>query len=62
MFGAITHKKVVLLVDTSGSMEAHMHNLKKDFELLVWEQLFKLSIRLVMEMLTIVHFPVIVLI
>lgn len=45
MFGTILHKKVVILVDTSGSMEQYMNELKKELAALIWDQLYRLGAR-----------------
>ncbi|CAF1040576.1 unnamed protein product [Adineta ricciae] len=39
-FSTITHKNILILVDTSGSMEPYLDFLKKELATLVWEQLF----------------------
>ena len=44
VFGTLTHKKVVLLVDTSGSMEPRLNELKKELAALLWDQIYKLDI------------------
>ncbi|KAK7113358.1 von Willebrand factor A domain-containing protein 3A-like [Littorina saxatilis] len=44
VFGTLTHKKVVLLVDTSGSMEPRLNELKKEMAALMWDQIYKLDI------------------
>lgn len=45
IFGTLTHKKVVVLVDTSGSMESRMNDLKKELAALIWDQIYKQEIR-----------------
>lgn len=45
VFGTILHKKVVILVDTSGSMEQYMNELKKELAALIWDQLYRLGAR-----------------
>lgn len=45
VFGTILHKKVVILVDTSGSMEPYMNELKKELAALIWDQLYRLGAR-----------------
>ncbi|CAF4277684.1 unnamed protein product [Rotaria socialis] len=40
IFSTIVHKRILLLVDTSGSMESYIEYLKKELATLVWEQLF----------------------
>ncbi|XP_063961989.1 von Willebrand factor A domain-containing protein 3A-like [Lytechinus pictus] len=37
-FGTVVEKRVVVLVDTSGSMVTHMEDLKKDLVSLIWDQ------------------------
>lgn len=44
VFGTLTHKKVVLLVDTSGSMEPRLTELKKELAALLWDQIYKMDI------------------
>ena len=44
VFSALTHKKVVLLVDTSGSMEPRLNELKKELAALMWDQVYKLDV------------------
>nr|KAG5713595.1 hypothetical protein BaRGS_024643 [Batillaria attramentaria] len=44
VFGTLTHKKVVLLVDTSGSMEPRLNELKKELAALMWDQIYKQDI------------------
>lgn len=45
VFGTMVHKRVAILVDTSGSMEPRMDELKKEMAALVWDQLHKQSIK-----------------
>ncbi|KAL8584268.1 hypothetical protein ACOMHN_034953 [Nucella lapillus] len=45
VFGTLTHKRIVLLVDTSGSMEPRLNELKKELAALLWDQIYKLDIR-----------------
>lgn len=45
VFGTILHKTVVILVDTSGSMEQYMNELKKELAALIWDQLYRLGAR-----------------
>ena len=40
IFSTIVHKHILILVDTSGSMEPYMNYLKKELATFVWEQLF----------------------
>ena len=47
MFGTVVEKSCIFLVDTSGSMDPHMDELRKELIHLVWEQLHKHSVRLV---------------
>ncbi|XP_033122246.1 von Willebrand factor A domain-containing protein 3A-like [Anneissia japonica] len=44
VFGSVVEKKVVILVDTSGSMVYHMDELKRELIALIWEQLKKENI------------------
>ncbi|CAF1028916.1 unnamed protein product [Adineta steineri] len=39
-FSTITHRNILILVDTSGSMEPYLDFLKKELVTLVWEQIF----------------------
>jgi von Willebrand factor A domain-containing protein 3 len=41
LIGTIVHKRIAILIDTSGSMDDYMYELKKELTTLVWEQLFK---------------------
>ena len=41
MFGTVVERNVVVLIDTSGSMQASMEELKRELTSLVWEQLHK---------------------
>ena len=45
MFGSIIHKKCVFLIDTSGSMEPYMEELKKEMASLIWDQLYRQGAR-----------------
>ena len=45
MFGTVVEKKCVFLVDTSGSMEPHMDELKKELASLIWDQLHRYKVR-----------------
>ena len=45
MFGTVVEKSCIFLIDTSGSMDLHMDELKKELIRLVWEQLHKHSVR-----------------
>ena len=47
MFGTVVEQSCIFLIDTSGSMDPHMDELKKELVHLVWEQLHKHSVRLV---------------
>ncbi|PVD38341.1 hypothetical protein C0Q70_00953 [Pomacea canaliculata] len=44
VFGTLTHKKLVLLVDTSGSMESRLNELKRELASLMWDQIYKMEI------------------
>ncbi|XP_059162068.1 von Willebrand factor A domain-containing protein 3A-like [Physella acuta] len=44
VFGTIVHKHVAFLIDTSGSMEPKIGELKKELATLVWDQLHKLDV------------------
>ena len=41
LFGTVVHDKVAVLIDTSGSMDEHMSDLKKEMASLIWEQFYK---------------------
>ncbi|XP_013421396.1 von Willebrand factor A domain-containing protein 3A [Lingula anatina] len=43
VFGVICHKRVAILIDTSGSMDQHMEELRKELASLIWDQLYKLG-------------------
>jgi len=45
VFGTVVEKSCIFLIDTSGSMDQHMDELKKELIHLVWEQLHKYSVR-----------------
>ncbi|XP_074648285.1 von Willebrand factor A domain-containing protein 3A-like isoform X2 [Tubulanus polymorphus] len=45
VFGTVIHRKCCILVDTSGSMEPHMDELKKELVALVWDQLYEINAR-----------------
>ncbi|KAK3089710.1 hypothetical protein FSP39_005810 [Pinctada imbricata] len=45
IFGTVIHKKVSILIDTSGSMEPYMMELKKELAALIWDQLYRLGAR-----------------
>jgi len=47
VFGTVVEKSCVFLIDTSGSMEERMEELKKELVALVWEQLHKHHIKYV---------------
>jgi von Willebrand factor A domain-containing protein 3 len=44
LFGTIVHSKVAILIDTSGSMNDYIIELKKELASLIWEQLYKQKI------------------
>jgi len=46
VFGTVVEKSCIFLVDTSGSMDEHMDELKKELIRLVWEQLHKHHVQL----------------
>ena len=54
IFGTVVHKKVAILVDTSGSMEPYMNELKKELAALIWDQLYRLGARYAL-ILTIIY-------
>lgn len=45
VFGTLVHKKCVILIDTSGSMDPYMNELKKEVAALIWDQLYRLGAR-----------------
>jgi len=45
VFGTVVEKFCIFLIDTSGSMDPHMDELKKELIHLVWEQLHKHNVR-----------------
>jgi len=45
VFGTVVEKSCIFLVDTSGSMEQNMDELKKELIHLLWEQLHKHNVR-----------------
>ena len=45
VFGTVVEKSCIFLIDTSGSMDQHMDELKKELIHLVWEQLHKYTVR-----------------
>ncbi|CAG2240359.1 von Willebrand factor A domain-containing protein 3A [Mytilus edulis] len=45
VFGNIVHTKCMILVDTSGSMDPYMNELKQELASLVWDQLYRLGAR-----------------
>lgn len=45
VFGTVVHKKCVILVDTSGSMDPYMEELKTELASLIWEQLYRQGCR-----------------
>lgn len=45
VFGNLVHTKCMILVDTSGSMDPYMSELKQEIASLVWDQLYRLGAR-----------------
>jgi hypothetical protein len=45
VFGNLVHTKSMILVDTSGSMDPYMSELKQEIASLVWDQLYRLGAR-----------------
>lgn len=45
LFGTFVHGKIAILIDTSGSMDQYMEELRRELACLIWEQLFKYKIR-----------------
>ena len=41
VFGTVVHSKVAVLIDTSGSMDQYIDELKKELASLVWDQLYR---------------------
>ena len=44
LFGTFSHEKIAILIDTSGSMDQYMVELKKELASLIWEQLYKYKV------------------
>jgi ribosomal protein S15P/S13E len=55
VFGTVVDKQCIFLIDTSGSMDEHMEELKKDLASLIWDQLYRYKVRSVSNVM-IVHF------
>ena len=47
MFGVVVEKQVIVLIDTSGSMQASMDELRKELTSLIWEQFHKNQVKCV---------------
>ncbi|CAH1794480.1 unnamed protein product [Owenia fusiformis] len=41
VFGTVCHKRMILLIDISGSMDQHLEELKRELASLIWDQLYK---------------------
>ena len=41
IFGCVVEKKVSVLIDVSGSMDAYMEELRKELVSLIWDQLYR---------------------
>ena len=41
MFGTIVEKRCIFLVDTSGSMDPYMEELKRELASLIWDQVHR---------------------
>ena len=41
VFGTVIEKRCVFLIDTSGSMEPYMEELRREMTSLIWDQLYK---------------------
>ena len=44
LFGTFTHEKIAILIDTSGSMDQYMSELKKEVASVIWEQFYKYEV------------------
>ena len=45
VFGVVVEKQVIVLIDTSGSMESSMDELRKELTSLIWDQFHKNDVR-----------------
>ena len=45
VFGTVVEQKCVFLIDTSGSMDPYMEELKKELASLIWDQLHKHGVK-----------------
>ena len=45
IFSTVVEKSCVFLIDTSGSMDPHMDELKRELSSLIWDQLYKHKVR-----------------
>ncbi|KAL3876675.1 hypothetical protein ACJMK2_034479, partial [Sinanodonta woodiana] len=45
VFGTVVHKKCIFLIDTSGSMEPYMEELKRELASLIWDQLYRQGVK-----------------
>ena len=45
LFGTVVHERCAILIDTSGSMNDYMSEVRRELAALVWEQLFKFKIK-----------------
>jgi len=45
LFGTFVHDRIVILIDTSGSMDENIDELRKELAGLVWDQLYKYNIK-----------------
>ena len=45
VFGTVVEKKCIFLVDTSGSMDPYMDELKRELASLIWEQVHRNRIK-----------------
>ena len=45
LFGTLVHDKICVLIDTSGSMDEHMGEMRKELANLVWEQIYKYQMK-----------------
>ena len=56
VFGAVVERRVVILVDCSGSMALQLDTVKQHLVSLIWDQLQKQNIKLVMLRLDCEHY------
>ncbi len=45
VFGTVIEKNCVFLIDTSGSMDPYMEELRRELASLIWDQLYKHKVK-----------------